>query len=225
MFNTFRIALAFCLVTALAGAAFAQEQNSNTRVLAMQVGITPESVVIAEFDAAAAQTMLSRIDQATGYHNAIAAEQNAMNQVIDTITELSHTLQTEPGDQDLQQQYDTALAQKNAIQQELDLLFDELFALAVEGYPTSKVQQLEVYHSGLSYRAPAHFRAVERTEAQWKAIEAALRAEARAERLGADLNDEDASLLQAARSEPAVIEAQMRLENNLASIKAVFSNY
>jgi hypothetical protein len=82
---------------------------------------------------------------------------------------------------------------------------------------------LDAYNAGAGRKTPPEFKAILRSEAEWTALEGALRAEARATRRGETLAEGHASLLSTARANEAVSTAKTRLDNTLASVKAVFA--
>lgn len=66
------------------------------------------------------------------------------------------------------------------------------------------------------------FRAVERSAEEWDLIENALKAEARAQRLQSALDEAQAALLAAVRSEAAVVAAEANLAGSLEAVRSAF---
>jgi hypothetical protein len=72
-------------------------------------------------------------------------------------------------------------------------------------------------------KVPPEFRATERTRTDWRRVERALIAEARADRLGEELDQEHAQVLAEIRSRSEVVAAAARLaQSDLESIQSVF---
>jgi hypothetical protein len=65
----------------------------------------------------------------------------------------------------------------------------------------------------------------ELTDAQWDAVERALRAERRAARLSETLDHDYAQLLANVRSDVDVVDAQYQLAANLNAVELVFSQF
>ncbi len=197
----------------------------NTMGVWAEIGITPESVVIADLDAQSAMVILGRVEAAVALRESLAAEHDAADAVAATITELSELMLNAAADEDLQQEYEAAVATLAAGQQQITALREALFDLALDGFPTSKIQRITVWQQGSPYRVQRAFRAKELEHDTWKAMERALRAERRAIRLGEELDEEPAQLLADIRSDPAVVEAGIRLEANFDPMKVVFQQF
>lgn len=215
-----RFALIVGALTIAASPALAQ----NVTGVCAEIGITPESVVIADLNAQSAMVILGRVESAVALRESLAAEHDAADAVAATITELSE-LMLNDADEDVQQEYDAAVATLAAGQQQITALREALFDLALDGFPAPKIQRITVWRQGSPYRVQRAFRAKELEHDTWKAIERALRAERRADRTGVDLDEEPAQLLADIRSDPAVVEAGIRLEANFDPMKVVFQQF
>lgn len=196
----------------------------NVRGVWAEIGITPESVVIADLNAQSTMVILSRVESAVALRESLSSQHDAADAVAATITELSE-LMLNDADEDLQQEYEAAVATLAAGQQQITALREALFDFALDGFPAPKIQRITVWRQGSPYRVQRKFRAKELERDTWKAIERALRAERRAIRVGEDLDEEPAQLLADIRSDPAVVEAGIRLEANLDSMKLVFQQF
>lgn len=215
-----RFAVIVGALTIAAGPALAQ----NVTGVCAEIGITPESVVIADLDAQSGTVILGRVESAVALRASLAAEHDAADAVAATITELSE-LMLNDADEDAQQEYEAAVATLAAGQQQITALRTALFDLALDGFPAPKIQRITVWRQGAAYRVQRKFRAKELEHDTWKAIERALRAERRAIRLGEDVDEEPAQLLADIRSEPAVVEAGIRLDANFEAMKLLFGQF
>ena len=81
------------------------------------------------------------------------------------------------------------------------------------------------YLASREHSVPAEFRVLSLEPAQWKALQRALRAEQRAERLGTGLDAESAALLDGYREIGDVGTAEARVEVNLESNSALFAAF
>lgn len=215
-----RFAVIVGVLTIAARPALAQ----NVTGVCAEIGITPESVVIADLDAQSAMVILGRVESAVALCESLAAHHDAADAVAATITELSE-LMLNDADEDVLQEYEAAVATLAAGQQQITALREALFDFALDGFPAPKIQRITVWRQGSPYRVHRAFRAKELEHDTWKAIERALRAEQRAIRLGQDLEEEPAQLLADIRSDPAVVEAGLRLEANFDQMKVVFEQF
>lgn len=215
-----RFALIVAALTIAASPALAQ----NVTGVCAEIGITPESVVIADLNAQSAMVILGRVESAVTLRESLSSQHDAADAVAATITELSE-LMLNDADEDLQQQYEAAMATLAAGQLQITTLREALFDLALDGFPAPKIQRITVWRQGSPYRVQRAFRAKELEHDTWKALERALRAERRAIRLGEELDEEPAQLLADIRSGPAVVEAGIRLEVNFEAMKVVFQQF
>lgn len=215
-----RFALIVGAVTIAARPALAQ----NVTGVWAEIGITPESVVIADLDTESAMVILGRVQSAVALRESLAAEHETADSVASTITELSELMLNDV-DEDLQQEYEAAVATLAARQQQITALREGLFDLALDGFPAPKIQRITVWRQGSPYRVQRKFRAKELEHDTWKAIERALRAERRAIRIGEELDEVPAQLLADIRSDPAVVEAGIRLEANFEAMKLLFGQF
>ncbi len=154
-----------------------------------EIGITPESVVIADLDAQSVMVILGRVESAGALRESLSSQHDAADVVAATITELSELMLNDV-DEDLQQEYEAAVATLAAGQQQITALREALFDLALDGFPAPKIQRITVWRQGSPYRVQRAFRAKELERDTWKAIERALRAERRAIRLAEELDEE-----------------------------------
>ncbi len=190
-----------------------------------ELGITPESMVIARFQPAAAATVLSRFQSAEPLRQTLASQRLLADAAGVQISRLAEALFVDSGNAQLAAQYQVAVDQLDSIREQFNQVRSQLFDLTMAGVPEQQAQRLITWRNGATQRVEPEFRVRVRTEEQWKAITRALRAEGRAARLGEDLDQRHAQLLTAVRSEPQVAEAALRLEANLQIMKALFAQF
>lgn len=193
--------------------------------VAAEIGITPESTVIADWDTQTASLILSRIEAEVGLRQALEVAHQAVDAAASTVTELAQVLLNEPNNQQHLQQYEAAVAAQEAVGQQMVVLRDLLFDAAVQGLQQPKIDAVVIWRYGALRRVEPSFRTHQRTLEQWKAIERALRAEKRALRLGEELDEDEAQLLANVRSDPLVTQAAIQLQIDLEIMTQTFELY
>ena len=83
---------AFILWSLVCMSACLSAEAQSAADVAGQVGVTPESLVIADFDLPTASVIISRIDDAAELRQGIAAQQNLAGEAVATATGLSQLL-------------------------------------------------------------------------------------------------------------------------------------
>jgi hypothetical protein len=199
--------------------------GESTVAVAAHVAITPESMVVAGFDAQSASLILTRIDAAAGLRSALEDQEQLAAQSGNALTAIRELLNEAPDDPQLLSQHQSLAQQFEAAQGQLQQLRQALVEAATEGLPSEPIQKLAVWQDGASYQVGPELRTKVRTPEEWQAIELALRAEARANRLAAPLAPEHAGLLAQVRAEVGVIQATLDLQSNLAGMAVVFEGF
>ena len=224
MFKNARISL----VVGLFGSSFATASPSPSVVpqsvlsRAAEAGITAETLAASGATAPVATVLLHRLADAGGAAAALDAALAAADAAAAALTAAQDALAAEPGDAALAAARDGAQAvyASAALAAESARVALRLEALGEDA--AIYAAPLAVQWSAASRTVPTAFKAVERSAEQWDAIERALRAEARSQRLGAPLDAAHASLLASIRAEPAVVQAQAGLTESLAAIGVAF---
>jgi hypothetical protein len=189
---------------------------------AASVGLTPESMVVADIDIAQVAPMLTAVQSEVELRQSLNAQHAAADVAAVNVTNLSELLQQSPDDEQLVAQHEAALNALQTAKDQIEALRGELFESATAPASADQITKLLVWRSGDGFRVPPEFRAVERTEDEWRAIEAALRAESRALRLNEELDELHAQLLNNVRSQAAVIDAGSRLQTDLQAVQTLF---
>ena len=210
-----------CAMTLSGQSALAQ----TTTVVAAELGITPQSAVIANLSPTQASLVISQIQAAGALRQGLAAKHQAVEAAAIAVNELSQLLLTDVGNEELLEQCETAKEVRINAREQVVELQEALFAVAVVGIQADKVAMINVCKSGACYRVQSPLRAKQRTVAQWKTIERALRSESRAIRRGEDLNEDIVNLLAEVRADQVVIEAETHLNQNLEMMKLTFAQY
>lgn len=193
--------------------------------VAIEVGLTPEALVIADLSAQAAAAMLSRLDAATSERGDLIAAHAAVTQAVQQVGALKAAVRLNPGDETLLTQLAAAQSALASARTDLEEAQDALFDIATDGFSGQVVQWLNASRDSLLRPLPAAYRATVRSEADWIHIARALRIEAACTRLEEDVPDEVESLLADVRSEPAVQWAAQRLTTNLGSMQTAFHTW
>ena len=217
----FTTMLLACVMTLVGKSVFAQ----TTTTVAVEIGLTPQSAVIANLSSTQASTALAQLQAAGELRQLLTAKHQAVDTASLAVTQLSQLLRTDSGNEELLQQYEVAKEALIAAKEQVVELQEALFDVAVAGIQADKVAMINVCNSGARYRVQSQLRAKLRTRAQWKTIDRALRAEKRAIRRGEDLDEEHANLLTQVRADQVVITAEIHLNQNLEMMKQTFAQY
>ena len=100
-----------------------------------------------------------------------------------------------------------------------DTAVNGLFAAATEGLNSTQRATLTAIRANAHWKLPTEFLVVERTEAEWVELRAALANERIAARNEEAPNQQCQALLGTARANPAVAAAKTALDANLATVK------
>ncbi|MCH8825309.1 MAG: hypothetical protein IH984_17570 [Planctomycetes bacterium] len=211
-----------CAMTLAGRSAFAQ---TSITAVAAELGITPQSAVIANLSSTQASQVLAHLQGAGELRQLLIVKHQAVDEAAAAVTEFSQLLLTDSGNEEVLGQYETAKEVLTAAREHVVEVQVTLFEIAVVGIGAEKVAMINVCRSGARYRVQSPLRAKQRTVAQWKTIEPALRAESRANRRGEDLNEDIANLLAQVRADQEVIEAEIHLNQNLELMKQIFAQY
>lgn len=194
-----------------------------TLAAAADAGITAESMVVAGATPEAASAALSNIAAATDAVAQLAAARAVVDGACEALAAAEADLLARPGDPSSLAARDAAASALAAARGSLESARAEVRSLALAGAPSGIGAALTTYLAGEGKGVPPEFRAEPRTPEQWSAIEVALRAEARAARIGGETGASEAALLLSVRSSAAVSEARARIDAGLSAMATVFS--
>lgn len=213
---------AWAIALMLTSGGYADDSTSD---VAAWIGITPESMVVAQFDVPQATAVLNALDESSELRGAIADQHAQADAASDAVTTLSESLQANPDDPDLLASFEEASTALAAAQSQIEALRNDLFAAAVASASEAQRQRLIIWRSAGDRRIPAEARVQAHPADEWQQVEAAVRAERRALRRGEELDTEQAALLNTIRSHPDVVQAAANLQANLAPMKVLFQQF
>lgn len=187
------------------------------------IGLTEETLAAAGVTGIQATGILSNVAESPSLVSALASANGAADEAAAALTAAHEAARgpfaTENSPSEVaaaQAAFETALANQAAAR-------TSLFNAATEGLSGGTKAKLAAAATALTHQVPTAFMVVPRPPEAWTEIEVALRAEARAARMGTELSSEHSSLLTAIRTEEEVLAAQSALENGLASVQAAIA--
>jgi hypothetical protein len=192
--------------------------------LAAEVGITPQSMVGADV-VNHTSAVLSRFSSADAIVGDLVQTRALMHAAAAEATSLSKQVVDDPNNADLAAAYEQALAELQFQRDQLSALQTDLFDHVTEDMPDEATDRLLVWRQSSSYRVAPEFRVLEFPPDNWRLIEKALRAEARAARRDETLDDAYTDLLAGLRSNADVIAARQRLDTSLAIVEQIFDDF
>lgn len=202
------------------GAGGGANQSVSLGVVLHRTGLTPEALAAAGLGEASTMsvggatqlanaglvTSLRDLDHAVGQaRNA----RDAAERKIQSGKASPEEIAAFPG---LEQAFATASATR-------DTAVNGLFAAATEGLNSTQRATLTAIRANAHWKLPTEFLVVERTEAEWVELRAALANERIAARNEEAPNQQCQALLGTARANPAVAAAKTALDANLATVK------
>ncbi len=223
-FPSTRVVLATIMICIAARAAPAQTSVLGT---AAEIGITPETVVLADV-AEHATAILNALSAATDERLALAVAHQAVDAASQDVAQIASQLQVGAEEDELADLVAARTAASAELQQrrtELYALRDAIRSHVTNGLPPAAVVCINTCRGSAVYRVPTEFRVIQRTPEQWEAIARAVRKEKKALKRGVPLAQQYADLLVAIRSDPQVMAAEQRLLLHLATVRQIFQNY
>lgn len=219
-----RLVILSCLV--VAGSTHAEITGDSIRMIAGELGLTPPALTMAGIThPAEVNTMLQRLADADAELTALAQAKAAVDQAGQEVSELVAILRSEPGNTQLQNQYQQAAAALDAAHNTLSSAREALFEEATEGFSAYSIEVLTIWRATREHAVPPAFRINERSSEQWKQIESALRAKQRAERMNQPLATHHAQVLDQVSGELAVLQAENLLTVHLATVEQAFEQF
>lgn len=188
-----------------------------------EIGLTPESALVAGFTGSEFAAMVDNMGTNSESLAALATAHATIEARAAAVGSAEAAATASPSSTELRAAVSAARAQLSSAQAALVELRTSLRASVLSSASEAQRTAVATYLASAGRSAPPEFKAVSRSEAQWRALEAALRAEARAARRNVQLDAEQASLLSAARSDAAVQAAKSRLDAGLAGAKQAFT--
>lgn len=218
------IAAFMCSVSAMAWTA-APCTAQSTASLAVEIGVSPEGLVVAGIGTQEVAMMLLRMQDATTERGHLIVAHEEVQAAIAQVTLLTQLLWSDPENLVLAEDLEDA---EDALDMSRAWLLDcqeELRDVAFDGVEPSELEMISLFHANQARRVPSAFRVLSRSVAEWEAIEIALQVEARATRRSEPVPPEAADLLAAWRIDSDVVQAQDRLNEDLLAMQQVFNSH
>ncbi len=214
------LAFAGCAATCGASA----QAESDVIAVAIEIGLTPESIVLAQLDEELPGLLLA-LESVPEMRQALDQAHESADVAAALLTELSKEMLSEAADPYLVAEYQSAMTELNDSRAQVETFREVVFQHVTNPISQDQLDALALWRDASIYRVPAAFMVLDRTPEEWKIVEKAMRAEKRAMRRGETLNAAYAQLLGDIRSDIDVVEALQRIEANLATIDQVFKTY
>ncbi len=215
------VAVGFCTIAAA---------ETDLARAAADVGITPESIVVADLQADAG-TILGRFESNRDLISAIDTLEGHCQLGIANVNNRLEVCRANPGVGQAFQDYRTAVQSLRTFHSQLDNAKAELLERVTDGLNAQKIAALAIWKNAAGHDMPASFCAQDRSDDEWKAVKEALRSEQRIARVGTgDLDEEEEIdeynaeqvLLSEIRSDLNVTAAQVRLTAHLDLVESQF---
>ena len=198
--------------------------GSDVIATAVELGITPESLVLAELDPHA-DAILARIDLATDERAMLHQIKLSAVGLADQVTHLKQIVMASEYDPELMQSLVDAQASLDATMASIRSAREAIFESVMEGFEQEQVDRVLVWQSAGARSVPHELRSVAREDEEWDRIEVALKAEARANRRGEIVSPSHAAVLAQAWADPTVVQGRARLMLNLSQAQLVFAQW
>ncbi len=190
--------------------------------IAERLGLTAEVATASGCTAGDAQALITAIESNQAAVLEIAALDEDVRAAGSELVAALAELDTEPLNQTYMVRVQAAKERLSFVEEQLNSALDALrdAALAAVGSDVRLLCERCVGHAGTT--APVECRVLPWDAESLGRLELALIAERRATRMNRDLADEDAEVIDRARSDPGVIHARVNLDSHLASVHAVY---
>jgi len=137
------------VVLAWCGAPATLGQSAEPLHIAMEIGLTPEALVVADLSPQEAQTIVTRLEGATAQRTALAETHAALSAQVHLVTTLREQVSANPGDGELRQDLAEAEVQLTAVREALATAQQALRDVALNGFGQQDVARLTVSHSAI----------------------------------------------------------------------------
>jgi len=195
---------------------------SDLSALAARIGVTPESLAVADLQPSAA-AILQKLQDASELRSLLQQQQTTADQAALQLADLSRQLALETDDATTNTAFATATQDFQVADDQVTQTLNALREAILDDVAEPNRQILDRVQVALKYKVPIEFGVQERTIAEWEQIQAAIRVEARASRLGEETEAECASLLSDIRLDSVVATAHSSLQAGVAAIAQAFA--
>lgn len=205
------ISFAFSLATFVAPAQ-GDVEPASVRNVAAELGLSAESLAVAGVtEPATVLQILSTLSDAADLRQSLVIAHAAADDAAQAVTLATRSVLTASQDSGAQMALLNAQSSLEAARTQVATIRQELREDALDGLPAGCVEALAVWRDSSAHEVPPEFCVRLRTKAEWQAIEAALRMEARAQRLGQAVPTQHAQVLGLVRGDSEVMAAAGRL--------------
>lgn len=188
------------------------------------LGLSPERIAVAVDQVAQGGQVLQRLQDERELCLALRQAGEQVEAAVAQVVSARATLESDPTNEALQAAFSARLVAASAAQASVDQIATELRAVISEGIPPAVVTRLALSGDAAARRVPASFSILDRTPKQWRKLEQALVAEARAARVGATLVPDAVLMLATTRADSGVVAAEARLSEGLASLQVALAS-
>lgn len=190
---------------------------------AVQIGLSPEALVVADLDAYT-DSILAQMNAAENLRSQLKSAQEAVTSAVDTLS-IINLMIVEADDSSSAVQHEAAALALQIACSQLDQVAQQMRNEIAMDLPVNGVALLTMLSISHEFAVPAEFRIMPLSVEQWKDVEGALRAERRALRRGESLDADQDQLLSTIRGSSDVIAASMRTTTHLSIVQTMFTNY
>ncbi len=198
--------------------------SGSVRSLALEIGITPCALVMADL-AGATPSILHSLIEATELRAVLEQRRGAVVQSANAVAEAAELCAAAPDDAAAQQVFRETVALEGQARAQMAAAQADLRNAVLAHASAPQVATLDRVRSAAPYAAPPEFGIAARSNEEWRAIEAALVAEERAAALQVPLDDHHATLVASVRSHPQVVLARQHLMLHLEAVEALFAQF
>jgi len=191
--------------------------------LVAEIGFSPEAMLVAGFSPEETESIVDNLCANTEARASLAALHATATQAGAALEAAELALNGAPSSPQLREARDqarkaSAIAHKALAEARVAV---RLASVAPAGQ--AKADALALYLASANRQVSPEFKAISRSDADWAALEHALRAEARALWNGEEVPQQASAVLSAARSNESVIAAKGRLDQGLVSTREAFA--
>jgi hypothetical protein len=195
---------------------------TDVELVAQGIGVSPEAMAACGVEASAVAAMFLRLGDCGETVDALRASQQDAATAAGQIAGLREQIMVEAECEGLLAELETAESALMSANQAVAAHTAQLWTVATNGLDQTSAARLAVYRGTSGRRAPNTYKVHSCEEGAWAAVETALIAEARAGRLGQELDGRHASVLAAVRGDAAVVQAGQQYDGLLATLRLLF---
>lgn len=192
--------------------------------VANKLGLVEEVVAASGLNGSQTTGLLANLAESATLIAALSAADAAASEAGTALTAAQEAMRRSDGNDGA---YEAAATAQAAFDQALAARITArtaLFNAATEGLGSEAKVKLAALSAGLVHIVPREFTVLTMTPEEWVNVEAALRAESRASRMGTTLAEGQATLLHSIRTHADVVAAQGNLNNGIGAVESAFAS-